>query len=151
MIDHLKNLKEPLAELASVLNAFKSEAVQLKLLEFILGSATARKEPLPEEEKIQRKSAQHRKPGQEAMDDTPQARRKGPRGGTGPSATLNELLVGDFFEKARTINDIMTHCKHNLARAFKANELSGKLTHLVRVGELERAKNADHQYEYKRP
>jgi hypothetical protein len=151
MIEQLKNLKEPLSELASVLNAFKSEAVQLKLLEFILDGATTRKEPPPEEEKTQRKSAQHRKSGREPMGSAAQARGKGPRGGTGPSATLNELVEGNFFDKAHTINDIMTHCKHNLARTFKANELSGKLTHLVRVGGLERAKNADHQYEYKKP
>ena len=53
--------------------------------------------------------------------------------------------------KPRTINDLIEHCKHNLARTFKANEFSGKLGRMVRNSELTRKKNTDKQYEYKKP
>src|SRR6266508_7025079 len=72
-------------------------------------------------------------------------------GGTGAVATLSQLASGTFFDKPRTIKDLIDHCKHNLARTFKANEFSGKLGRMVRNGELTRKKNADKQYEYKKP
>jgi hypothetical protein len=70
--------------------------------------------------------------------------------GAGAVATLTQLLAGNFFDKPRTINDIIEHCKHNLARTFKPNEFSGKLARMVRNGALTRKKNADKQYEYKK-
>ena len=39
MIENLAETKKQLTELATVLNAFKSEVVQLRLLEMILGEA----------------------------------------------------------------------------------------------------------------
>ena len=62
-----------------------------------------------------------------------------------------QLAESDFFKEPRTINDIIEHCKHNLARSFRANEFSGKLGRMVRNEELKRKKNKDHQYEYKKP
>ncbi len=72
-------------------------------------------------------------------------------GGTGAKATLAKLMDGDFFTQPRTINDIIEHCKHNLARSFKANGFSGKLASMVRSGELTRKKNKEEQYEYNKP
>lgn len=45
MIDKLDSMKKQLGELASVLNAFKSEAVQLRLLDLLLGQETAEEPP----------------------------------------------------------------------------------------------------------
>jgi len=39
-IENLAEMKKQLTDLASVLNTFKSEAVQLRLLEFILGEVS---------------------------------------------------------------------------------------------------------------
>ena len=151
MIEQLISMKEQLTELASVLNAFKSEAVQLRLLEFILrGAATGGQVPEKEDE-IQRKPARHRKSGAEEKGGTAPAGRKGSRSSTGPKLTLDELIALNFFAKPRTINDIIVHCKHTLARGFKATDLSGSLTRMVRKGQLKRKKNADHQYEYEKP
>jgi hypothetical protein len=71
--------------------------------------------------------------------------------GTGAVATVTQLVEGDFFKKPRTIGAIVEHCKHNLARSFKTNEVSGKLVQLVRTNQLTRTTNADKQYEYKKP
>ena len=82
--------------------------------------------------------------------DSP-AKRRQVASGSGAVATITQLLDGDFFKKPCVINDIIKHCKDNLARTFKANEFSGKLGQLVRTNQLTRVKNTDNQYEYKKP
>ncbi len=153
MIEKLESLKEQLGELAAVLNEFKSEAVQLRILEILLDN-----DSLTSEGDGRRENGRHgpripRRKVRKAKDSDAviAGKRKKAPAGAGAPATLTQLLSGDFFDQARTINDIIEHCKHNLARTFKANEFSGKLGRLVRSGELTRKKNADNQYEYKKP
>jgi hypothetical protein len=143
-------MKKQLGELASVLNAFKSEAVQLRLLDFLIGQETAE-----EPSKVQRRNRSAKrvesKPSPAAASEgSPGKKKKKAVSGTGAPATLTQLLGTTFFDKPKTINDIIEHCKHNLARTFKANEFSGKLGRMVRIGELTRKKNSDKQYEYKK-
>ncbi len=90
-----------------------------------------------------------RKPKASSEESTSDKRKA--QGGTGAVAILTKLATTDFFDKPKTINDILEHCKDNLARTFKANEFSGKLGRMVRGKELKREKNADNQYEYKKP
>jgi hypothetical protein len=152
MIEKLNEIKGELSELATMLNKFTSEAVQLRLLEIIFSEET------PNAATVRRPTARRPRSGarkplvDEKMEQgsAPEKRKRG-GSGTGSNATLNELAQGDFFDKPRTINDIVEHCKHNLARTFKANEFSGKLGRMVRNKELTRKKNADGQYEYERP
>jgi hypothetical protein len=154
-IENLTEMKKQLTDLASVLNTFKSEAVQLRLLEFILGEATAEEatdgvNPPRPASKRRRKQLKAKKTIGASPDAAP-AKKKATASGAGAVATLIQLVESDFFKKPKVINDIITHCKHNLARTFKANEFSGKLGQLVRTNQLTRAKNADNQYEYKKP
>jgi hypothetical protein len=146
MIDKLDSIKKQLTELATILNAFKSEAVQLRLLEFLIGEQSTNGQPIQALTSKKTPSRATRAPITAAR-NTNQRRAAS---GTGAPATLSQLLEGTYFDKARTLNDIIEHCKHNLARTFKANEFSGKLARLVRKGDLTRVKNADNQYEYKR-
>ncbi len=153
MMEEFEKIKKQLAELATVLNAFKSETVQLRILDLVLGGESAEEEDSHQakDSKTSRRARVRRKPKTErAAAATPRNRKK-PSGGTGAGATLTQLLTGNFFDKARTINDIIEHCRVNLARTFKANEFSGKLARMVRNGALTRKKNADKQYEYKKP
>jgi hypothetical protein len=153
-IEDIEGKKKQLTELASVLNSFKSEAVQLRLLDHLLSEVqgdagqqsqgTGRKLSFRRRRKEPKISAGNPQGG-------PTAKKKPMASGIGPVATVAQLAEGDFFKKPRTIGDIVEHCKHNLARSFKANEISGKLGKLVRGGQLTRAKNADKQYEYKKP
>jgi hypothetical protein len=151
MIQKLDSIKKQLSELAAVLNAFKSEAVQLRVLDFVLGEESP--EELDEKaanNRITRKSRPRRTTTmKKAVSATSATRKKAPAGTGGP-ATLTQLLAGNFFAKPRTINDIIGHCKLTLARTFKANEFSGQLGRLVRNGKLTRNKNAEKQYEYKK-
>jgi hypothetical protein len=151
-IENLAEMKKQLTDLASVLNTFKSEAVQLRLLEFILGGVSDAYN-LPEQKSPKNPAKRRRKQPKPTADksaDASSAKKKVAASGSGAVATVTQLLDGDFFKKPRTINDIITHCKDNLARTFKANEVSGKLGQLVRTQQLTRAKNADKQYEYKK-
>jgi hypothetical protein len=152
-IENLAEMKKELTDLASVLNTFKSEAVQLRLLEFILGEVpVASNRP---EQKDPKPSAKRRRkqpnPSADKTADASSPKKKKAASGPGAVATVAQLLEGDFFKKPRVSNDIIKHCKDNLARTFKANEFSGKLGQLVRTNQLTRAKNADNQYEYKKP
>ena len=152
MIEKLDSIKKQLGELATVLNAFKSEAVQLRVLDFVLGEESPDESgEKPASTRTPRKSRGRRSATQKNADRVGPAKRKKAPSGTGAPATLTQLLPGTFFDKPRTINDMIEHCRHNLARTFKANEFSGKLGRMVRNGELIRKKNADKQYEYKKP
>lgn len=152
MIEKLDSIKKHLSELAAVLNAFKSEAVQLRVLDFVLGEESSEEfDDKPANTRASRKSRPRRAAAAKKMGGATSTTRKKAAAGTGAPATLNQLLAGTFFDKPRTINDVIEHCKHNLARTFKANEFSGKLGRMVRTGDLARKKNADKQYEYKKP
>ncbi|MBI3934758.1 MAG: hypothetical protein HY316_08690 [Acidobacteria bacterium] len=145
-------MKKQLSELATVLNAFKSEAVQLRIIELVLGSKSM--ELIAGQQgggKPSRKVRARRAPKTKGADGVAPSKRKKASSGSGANAILTQLLSGNFFDKPRTINDIIEHCKHKLARTFKANEFSGKLGRMVRDDELTREKNADNQYEYKKP
>ena len=152
-IEDIEGKKKQLAELASVLNSFKSEAVQLRLLDHLLGEVQVEEHQQSQGTKHKPTSRHRRKEPKTPAGNGqsgPAAKKKPMTSGTGPVATVAQLAEGDFFKKPRTIGDIVGHCKHNLARSFKANEISGKLGQLVRGGQLTRAKNADKQYEYKK-
>jgi hypothetical protein len=156
-MENFDDLKKQLSELAAVLNEFKSEAVQLRILDFVLRRETEQIDRMNESDEPSHKpKRKHRSPGTgtgagaELKAPPPERKRRGAVG-TGAPATLVQLLSDNFFDQPRTINDLIEHCKHNLARTFKANEFSGKLGRMVRKGELTRKKNAEKQYEYKKP
>lgn len=152
MIEKFEEVRKQLSDLATVLNEFKSEAVQLRILEFVLQENSTTDEEEPTGASGQQKPKGRTRKAATKPDET-QTSEKRKRGavGTGAPATLLQLLSGNFFDHPRTINDIIEHCKHNLARTFRANEFSGKLGRMVRKGQLNRNKNADKQYEYKKP
>jgi len=152
MIEKFADMKKQLSELASILNEFKSETVQLRILDLVLGDESMPNATGREEHGSPARRAPSRRTPKTKKNDSPAlGKRKKAPAGEGAPATLTQLLTGNFFDKARTINDIIEHCKHNLARGFKANEFSGKLGRMVRNGELTRKKNAEKQYEYKKP
>jgi hypothetical protein len=152
MMDRLVSMKDQLSDLAAILNAFKSEAVQLRILDLFFGKESVEdKIEQPEAGGTTRKVHARRATKVKKAGSVEPGKRKKAPSGSGAPGTLTQLLSGTFFEKPRTINDVIEHCKHNLARTFKANEFSGKLGRMVRAGELTRKKNADMQYEYKKP
>ena len=151
MIENFEKIKKELSELASVINSFKSEAVQLRLIELILGglqtgetSDTAHR---PRKHESRGRQRRRQSKGAKPVEAN-KSQKSRSSSGTGAVSTLVSVYGTNFFTKSRTIGDILEHCETNLARKIKANEISGKLGRMVRNGELKRTKNADGQYEY---
>ena len=150
MFKSFDTIKAQLAELAPAINAFKSEAVQLRIVELIFSrrdeddrDAEERAQPSSRREAKRPKKARGGPTGPEAA--------KGPKrrsGSAGPVVTLAELIDGAFFAKHRTLGDIIEHCRNDKAKHFRADQLSGPLARFVRDGRLKRQKNGDGQYEY---
>lgn len=156
MIQNFDEIKSQLSELSKIINSFNSEAVQLRIIEIILGDIQSsnptelRKNDAhnPSQKPNKRKSSRGRQKPKETNEAGEKPRKKTRASGQGANATLTDLTEGDFFASPKTINDIITHCDQNLARRFKPNEFSGKLARLTRDGTLNRDKNSDGQYEY---
>lgn len=153
MIKNFDSLKAQLTELASVINSFKSEAVQLRILELIFQvSSSESAEPDPAnglEQRNRTLSHRRRRPKARGESEHGNTRRKAARKGRKGGATiLAELVDEGFFKQKRTINDVIRHASSAKARILKAGELSGPLGRFVRDSRLKREKNADGQYEY---
>lgn len=160
MLKDFDELKRQLGELSEVINKFKSETVQLRIVELIFGADDAEDDNAAENSSTEKRRRRKKRGGAkpkmeespaEATDDSNTKNSKARKSGgnaKGAVATLNDLVGGNFFGKPKTINEIVTYCDHNLAKRYKASAFSGALARLTRNGVLERKKNTDGQYEY---
>jgi hypothetical protein len=151
----LDELQKKLKAIADMVNSFKSEAVQLRVVEVLLGqlgaSDAASSVSPPASKKAPKKSGRRReKAASAAAGQKAKPARKSPRssGSPGAYATINELLGDGFFKTPRTIGSIVDHCRTARGHHYKANECSPALLRLLRDGKLKRQKNKDGQYEY---
>jgi hypothetical protein len=69
----------------------------------------------------------------------------------GPKAALEQLLELGYFDQPRTIRDIVSHLQQRRALTFASTDISPTLVRLLREQKLDRLRNADNQYEYRRP
>jgi len=154
MFKDFETTKKQLAELAEVVNKFKSEAVQLKLLE-LLFDATPHE--IEDEEagdvgtKSKKRTRKKRASAKNVVSPDKDNKIAKKSSSFGAASILKKLYDEDFFTKPKTIADICQHSDKSLARKIKPNEISGKLARMVRSGELAREKNSDNQYEYTKP
>jgi len=153
MFEDFADTKRQLSELATIVNKFKSESVQLRVVELLFAALDAG-EAGTSKGRSDRTTVNPRKPPKKraapsGSKTAANPRKKGVRKSKGAVATLIEVYEAGFFQQPRTISDICTHCETNLAKKIKPNEISGKLGRMVRNGELKRSKNSDKQYEYK--
>ena len=159
MIKNFDQIRQQLEELAPIINSFKSESVQLRLIELIFrGESENREEgdggvsvvlpPSGTGSKPKRKRRPKTKSKSGASPRTDNASSKPSRGGTGAHAAVTSLVEEGFFKNAQSIRSIIEHLGANKGRHFKANQISPSLLRLLREGKLTRNKNADNQYEY---
>ena len=159
MLKNFESIKRQLVELAEVMSKFKSEAVQLRLLELVFAdqsspasgdSSGQNSDKAPVTRKVRRK-----KPRGTVAPNPTDAKTTDPKrkviSGNGAITTLSKVYAAGFFKQPKTIGDILAHCETNLARKIKANEISGKLARMVRENELRRQKNSENQYQYFNP
>lgn len=151
MLKNFEKIKSQLKDLSGIVNSFKSEAVQLRIVDLVFGLESEGEEKDDHEAKIvvKKKRAAKKRPAKKTSTKTTTPKKPGNKpSGQGAVATLGNLIEEGFFKKPKSIGDIVEHCDHNLARKFKANEFSGKLGRLVRDKSLKRTKNSENQYEY---
>ena len=156
MIKNFDEVKRQLEGLSDAINKFKSEAVQLKIVELIFKNAgLSSDEEEPGTAGFQEAKAKHSRKGKRRKavpkakpDSEPKQAKTKSRSTPGSLATLRELVDDGFFKQRRTIGDIKNHCETKLARNFKSNELSSPLARLVRDKTLQRERNAEKQFEY---
>ena len=146
MSKHIEKLKKQLMEISEVVNSFRSEAVQVRVVDRLL-------EAMMESEKAESDGAElFNKRGNKLRSDN-EGSYTSPRTGKKPGATkvLNQLLSTDFFDIARSISSIANYCKENFDSEFKTSELSGILLKLANEGKLRRERsNENNRFEYVR-
>lgn len=145
MIKNFDSIKNQLNELAPIINSFKSESVQLKIVEIIFGDAVIEKEIV----KVDTKPTAHLKPKKRKIkpssenNNQPKSKRK-----KGQISLLNELIEEGYFSRKRTVNEIVIYCSTNKASTIKSKDYASALTRYIRDGKLKREKNESGQYEY---
>ena len=150
MIKDFESIKKQLQELASVINGFKSEAVQLKVIELLFQRMGIKPEgsQKPGEEEHEKGSKRRKRKASSGAEKKTKQPRVSKRRRPGPGAILKKLIVDGFFKKPKTIQDIVSHCQSKLAYTYDTNEISTALTRALRNDTLKREKNAQNQFEY---
>lgn len=155
MIENFESVKKQLSELADAVNKFKSEAVQLRIVELVFQVSEGSEEdgnrgeialkgspqPKPQERKPRKKKAVSK-----ASEGAPKSRRTSGR--PGPKAMIDSLIEEGYFKQGRTVNEIIEKCSHDKAYQYKNSDFSPTLGRSVRANQLKRAKNDEGQYEY---
>jgi hypothetical protein len=147
MIENFDELKKQLSQLSTVINSFKSEAVQLRLVELIFGGIDDADDshdggehtpPKKRRSNTTRKKAKSKPTGKSKKQSDSASGKKKTSRRVGAATILDELIEEDFFKKPKVIKDIIDHADSAKARRFKANELSGPLNRFTRNKRLKR-------------
>lgn len=150
MLSNFDAVKGQLKELAEVVNAFKSEAVQLRIVELVL-SGVERGDRESEENRnaeVKRPTRRRATPKAETGNGAGERKAARPAGRRGARATLSKALSEGFFKTPHTLGELVQHAETNMASKFKQSDFSGSLARYVRDGKLKRSKNSEAQYEY---
>jgi hypothetical protein len=154
----LDEMQKRLKAIAEVVNSFKSESVQLRVVEVLLGQLGAPPGNGNDVTRATPKRAKRRKASTKAEPSAKEPKaghpakpaRKATRGSASPGAfaMITQLLGDGFFKTPRTISAIVAYCSTSKGHHYKANECSPSLLRLLRDEKLKREKNKDGQYEY---
>ncbi|TSJ38609.1 hypothetical protein FO440_19030 [Mucilaginibacter corticis] len=139
----IEKLKKQLIEISEVVNAFRSEAVQVKVVDKLLDAMIEFERGDAEGYEFLSKKVHKNKTDNEGYDNA--ASRKKP----GATKVLNQLLTTDFFKQSHSISAIAEYCKEHYDSDFKTSELSGILLKLAKENKLKRQRNNDNnRFEY---
>ncbi|MDP9079703.1 MAG: hypothetical protein M3O71_19925 [Bacteroidota bacterium] len=145
MSKHIEKLKKQLVEISEVVNSFRSEAVQVRVVDRLLDVMIEFEKGDSETAEIFSKKVYRPRENGESYSPA--------RGAKKPGATkvLNQLLSTDFFNKRHSISSIADFCKENFESDFKTSELSGILLKLANEGKLRRERSEENnRFEYVR-
>jgi len=146
MSKHIEKLKKQLVEISEVVNSFKSEAVQVRVVDRLLDAMIELDKADNDGMEVMNKRGYKSRGGEEGNYSSP-------RGAKKPGATkiLNQLLTSDFFNSPHSISSIANYCKDKFDSEFKTSELSGILLKLANEHKLRRERsNENNRFEYVR-
>jgi len=144
MSKQTEKLKKQLIEISEVVNLFKSEAVQVKVIDRLLEvMIDGERSEADTHESYSKKGL---KPKINGSNYEHSSARKKP----GATKVLNQLLsTTDFFSTHRSIASIADYCKDKYDSDFKTSELSGILLKLSNEHKLRRERSdANNRFEY---
>jgi hypothetical protein len=144
MSKHIEKLKKQLTEISEVVNSFKSEAVQLKIIDRLLDVLVDfDKADVEHSDLVHKKESL--KPGLNTEHYSSDQSSKKP----GATKVLNQLLNSDYFSTPHSISAIADYCKDKFDSDFKTSELSGILLKLANENKLKRERSNDNnRFEY---
>jgi hypothetical protein len=145
MSKHIEKLKKQLMEISEVVNSFKSEAVQVRIIDRLLDAiAETEKGDTEGTETFSKRGRRAR--NSEDDEHTSHGRKK-----PGATKILNQLLSTDYFDSRHSISAIADYCKEHYDSDFKTSELSGILLKLAKENKLRRERSNDNnRFEYVR-
>lgn len=156
MFKDFELLKKQLTELSQALNGFKSEAVQLRIVELLFKSRGLDdievEEPSNDSSSKLTGGRRRRIVASKTRDGSASQKKVSkPKGSGGATDVLRELVADGYFNSPKQIGEIGDHCRVKLAKVFKANELSPGLLKLVRDKVLDRDKDKEtNQFKYRK-
>ncbi|MFH0894573.1 MAG: hypothetical protein V2A54_09060 [Bacteroidota bacterium] len=153
MAKNFESLKSQLKEVSTMLNAFKSEAVQLRILELIFNQKEF-KSALPagrsEQARAEYKATggAKRKAGRPKIEKPERKKKLGfknkvRRTNAGPTVFLNKLESENFFSQPKSLRDIVLHCNNKLNQSFKTTDFTSPMVKLVNEKKLKKSRSAD--------
>jgi len=146
MSKHIEKLKKQLLEVSEVVNSFRSEAVQVKIIDRLLDVMMESEKGDVEGADAFNKKGRRAKQGEDDENISSSGRKK-----PGATKILNQLLSTDFFNSRHSISEIADYCKENYDSEFKTSELSGILLKLSKENKLRRERSNDNnRFEYVR-
>ncbi len=143
MSKHTEKLRKQLLEISEVVNAFRSEAVQVKIIDRLLDSIIDGDRHDGEGDSLGLFHRSGKKRNIDAIDgENTEGRIRG-RKKPGATKILNQIIHTDFFDVPRSISTIANYCKDQYDSDFKTSELSGILLKLANENKLKRERNND--------
>jgi hypothetical protein len=140
----IEKLKKQLIEISEVVNAFQSEAVQVRVVDKLLDAMIEFERGDAEGYEFLSKKNTKTKAADETEDGRSAGRKK-----PGATKILNQLLATDFFKAPHSISGIAEYCKQQFDSDFKTSELSGILLKLAKENKLRRQRNDENnRFEY---
>ena len=155
MIQNFDLLKQQLSELSPIINSFKSETVQLRVIELVFAQAVGALSSAQTPEvvspptaatKPRKRKTARTKTGQSEKTDAKPARSKAGR--PGPGAIVEQLITEGFFDKGKTPNDVVVHCRDDKVLTYNGTEISVSLARAVKSQKLRREKDGNGQFLY---
>jgi hypothetical protein len=146
MSKHIEKLKKQLLEISEVVNSFRSEAVQVKIVDRLLDAMIE-----SEKGESEGTDAFNRRVRRTRQNDEDESHSTNGRKKPGATKVLNQLLLTDYFNSSHSISEIADYCKDSYNSDFKTSELSGILLKLAKENKLKRERSNDNnRFEYVR-